>query len=195
LESGCYFYIKIHCMKKNLFLVTFIFCYGLFTACNTATPQDYFDIAILNSNMMHGFANRIQQSELESPSVKMVDGSKDKFEPMKRKEVIESKIQFIEESLEKVKRLEETEDTKDILQASLALYNYVLPVYKNEYQQLAKLYDDGAPKEQIDLMEHSIEEKYYPKFEELYNGLAAAGKPYAERHNIKVNWDVQTSPR
>lgn len=182
-------------MKKSILLLTVIFCYCLFTACNTATPEDYFDIAVLNSNMVHGFANSADQRELESPGVKMVDGSKDKFEPMKRKEVVDSKIQFMEESFEKVKDLKETEDTKDILQASIALYNYVLPVYKNEYQQLAKLYDDGAPKEQIESLQQSIEEKYYPKFEELYNGLATAGKPFAERHNIKVNWDIQTSPR
>mgnify|MGYP003399843446 CR=1 FL=1 len=92
-------------MKKNILLLTVIFCYCLFTACNTATPEDYFDIAVLNSNMVHGFANSADQRELESPSVKMVDGSKDKFEPMKRKEVVDSKIQFIEESFEKVKDL------------------------------------------------------------------------------------------
>ena len=144
---------------------------------------------------MHGFANRALQMQLESPSVKMVEGSKDKTEPMKRKEVIEDQIKSIETNYEKVKDLKETDETKDILKASLSLYEYVLPVYKNEYLQLAKLYDDGASKEQIQSMETLIENKYSNNFHQLYNNLTVAGKPYAEKNNIKVNWDINTSPQ
>ena len=182
-------------MKKIMLPVSFLCSYFLFTSCNTATPENYFDIAVLNCNMMQGFASEGLQRELESPTVQMVNGNKDQVEPMKRKEIIDSKIQFIEPNLEKIKQLKETEDTKDMLHASAALYEYVIPVYKNEYQQLAKLYDDGASKEQIQSLEQSIEQKYFPGFEELFNKLTAAGKLYAEKNNIKVNWDIHTSPQ
>lgn len=39
--------------------------------CNSVTPEKCFDIAVLNSNMLVGFANEGQIRELESPSVKM----------------------------------------------------------------------------------------------------------------------------
>jgi hypothetical protein len=163
------------------------FC-SIMTACNTATPENYFDRAVLNSNMLVGFANRGLERELDQPSAKMVDGDINHTEPMKRKEIIDGKIQYLEEQLGKIKNLKVTDDTKEMLETSIHLHEYILPVYKNEYQQLAKLYDDGASKEQIQSLTQSIHDKYYPGFDELYNKLIAIGKVYAAKHDIKVNW-------
>jgi hypothetical protein len=171
---------------QSRFLI--ICCSCLLTDCNTASPEKYFDIAVLNCNMMMGFANDGMQRELDQPPVKLAEGSKDKTVSLERKEVIDGKIQFLEENLEKLKQLKETADTKELLQASLALHEYVLPVYKTGYLQLAKLYDGEAPKESIHSTVQAIHDKYFFRFDELFNRLTAIGKPYAERHNIKVNW-------
>ena len=171
------------------------FCYCmLLTSCYKPSPEKYFDIAVVNSNTLVGFADDGMLKELESPAVKIAGGS-GKPPAMKRSEIMSAKIQIAEDNLKKVKLLKETGDTKDMLQTSIALYEYVLPVYKNEYQQLAKLYDDGASKEQIQLLVQTIYDKYYAGFEALFNKLIAVAKPYAEEHNIKVNWDVATSPQ
>jgi hypothetical protein len=114
---------------------------------------------------------------------------------MKRKEIIDDKIQMLEAIREKLKSLKETGDTRDILRTSSALYDYVLPVYKNEYMELARLYDENAPKESIDAFTQSISDKYYTGYEQLFQKLTLAGKSFAIKHDIKVNWDVQTSPR
>ncbi|HRI21772.1 MAG TPA: hypothetical protein PLA68_12500 [Panacibacter sp.] len=182
-------------MKKSVNTLLFVFCAYLFDACNTVTPENYFDRAVLNVNMMQGFAGGGLQRELESPGVKMVEGSKDQFMPMKRKEIIDDKIHSIETNAEKVRQLKQTDDTKEMLQASMALYDFTLPVYKNEYMQLARLYDDGASAEQIQMAEKSIEEKYSVKFGQLFDALTTAGKLYAVKNNIQVNWNVQTSPQ
>jgi len=81
-----------------------------------------------------------------------------------------------------------------MLHASVAVYEYVLPVFKNEYVQLAKLYDDGATKEQIASLSKSIQDKYFLGFKDRIDSLIAAGKIYAAEHQIKVNWDIKTSP-
>lgn len=167
----------------------------LFQSCNTATPEEYFDVAVLNCNMMHGFATDGILRELESPSVKLIEGSADKTEPMKRTEVIESKIQSLQPYYEKVKDMRQTDETRKMLQASIGLYEFVLPVYKNEYMQLAKMYDDNASKEQIEIFEQSIEQKYFSTFQSLFTKLEDAGKDYAKKNNINVQWDIQTSPR
>ena len=169
-------------------------CCCLFASCDNATPHDYFERAVLNCNLIHGFAGKGLQSQLDSPSVKLTDAKTGAFAPMKRKEVVDDKIASIEQSLAKVKKLKETEDTKDIVQASIALHEYVLPLYRNEYQQLAKLYDDGAAKAQIEALASAIATKYRAGYEALSDRLTAAGKPYAARHDIKVVWDIQTSP-
>jgi hypothetical protein len=108
--------------------------------------------------------------------------------------VIDNDITALETNFEKVKKLRETDDTRDILRASVALYEYVLPVYKTEYQQVARLYDEGGPRGQIDSLAQTIETKYGPGFAKLSDRLVAAGKPYAARHGIKVKWDVSTEP-
>ena len=113
---------------------------------------------------------------------------------MKRKEVVDNQINFLDESFTKIKKLKETDDSRDMLKASVAVYEYVMPVYKREYTQLAKLYDENAPKEQIVLFSKNIHDKYAAGFEERINTLIGIAKPYASRHNINVKWDVKTSP-
>lgn len=172
-------------MRKFIPNAVVLIGWVLVAACNTATPEKYFDIAVLNSNMFVGFANEGQLRELESPSAKMVDG---KTVAMQRMEVLNAKIQYLAESYGKLKALKETEDAKDILQASSALYEYVLPVYKNEYTQLAEMYDKNSSKEQIAFQAKGIQDKYFARYDELYQTLIIRGKLYAEKHHIQVNW-------
>ena len=187
--------LKISSMKKTLVYYSLIAlcCVQLFS-CNTATPENYFDQAVLNTNMLTGFANGGFERQLEQPSVKLVEGTKDQTAPMKRKEVVDNQILFVDESFSKIKNLKETDDTRDMLKASIAVYEYVVPVYKNEYTQLAKLYDENAPKEQIDQLSKSIQDKFAVGFNERLNTLINIAKPYAARHNINVKWDIKTSP-
>lgn len=169
-------------LRMSLFLACFAF-----TSCQTATPEKSFDVAVLNSNMLVGFANDGFWRELESPSVKM-GKSKDEIIPMQRSEVIDAKVKFVEENLDKLKTLGQTDDNKEIVQASLALYQFVLPVYKNEYAQVAKALDGGASKETAAQEATAIHDKYAAKFESLYNALINNGKLYAEKHHIDVKW-------
>lgn len=181
-------------MKKSASLLLVIAGCCFLPSCDTATPETYFDRAVLNSNLIHGFAGRGLQRELEQPSVKLADDNSGATVPMKRKEIIDNQITSLGASLAKIRKLRETEDSRDILAASIALYEYVLPVYGNEYQQLAKLYDEGAAREQIESLAVTIEAKYGPRFKTLHDQLTAAGKIYAARHNIKVKWDIATEP-
>ena len=186
--------VRLSAIKGILLLpVAAAFCYIL-TSCEQPKPYDYFGRAVLNCNLIHGFAGKGLQQQLDSPSVKLTDAKTGASAPMKRKEVIDDKITSVEQSLAKVRKLRQTDDTKDIVQASIALHEYVLPVYRNEYQQLAKLYDDGAAKAEIEARALAISAKYRKGFEALSDRLTAVGKPYASRHDIKVVWDIQTSP-
>jgi hypothetical protein len=176
-------------MNKNSASLYFLFCLGvLLPGCNTTTPEQYFDRAVLNSNMLTGFAGNGQLRQLESPSGTM--DANGQSVPLKRVDELNTKIKFLEDAFKKLKGLKKTDDTKDMLKTSLALYQYVLPVYKTEYLQLAKLYDDGAAKEQIQMLAQSIHDKYYLRYDELFTQLIGYGKVYAERHDIEVNWNV-----
>jgi len=176
-------------MKKNIrSLGVLICCAILLTACNTTSPERYFDIAVLNSNMFTGFADDGLLLQFESPSAMMAENGT--VVAMKRADVAEQNIHFTEEAFEKLKDLKQTTETKEMLQTSIAMFEYILPVYKNEYKQLAKLYDEGASKEKTAAYAKAIREKYVEGFKNIYNKLISIGKVYAEKNNIKVNWNL-----
>ncbi len=79
---------------------------------------------------MHGFAGNGLRRQLENPSVKLLATGNGEALLMTRKEVIDNDITSLEINLEKVKKLKETDDTRNILQASVVLYEYGLPVSK-----------------------------------------------------------------
>ncbi len=165
----------------------------LLSSCSEP-PRTCFDRAVLNCNMFHDFASRGMDRQLESPTVKLTDAKTGATAPMTRKEVVDGKLAFIEQSFAKVQKLHQNDDNREMVQASLALYEFVLPVYRDDYQRLAKLYDEGAPKQAIAQLSATIAAKYGPQFAALSDRLTAAGKAYATRHDIKVMWDIRTSP-
>lgn len=169
-------------------------CAVLLVSCQKPTPRETFAIAVLNCNLLHGFAGRGMRSELEQPSVKLVEGGTDKTVPMKRAEIVDGKIQSAQDALAKVRKLGADDDSKPMIEASIALYEFVLPVYQNEYRKLAELYDSSADPKEIRGLEQSIEQQYQPVFAELHDAVTTAGKAYAAKHQIPVQWDVRTSP-
>jgi len=176
-------------MKK---FCVFIFLSALLAACNIS-PEKTFSVAALNCNLLYGITGKAMQQQLASPSVKLVDEKTMTTEPMKRKEVIENKITQVQENYEKVKALNINDDNKEMISASLALYEFALPILKKEYAELASLYDSNASKEKIEALEKNIRDNYENKFEELYNHVVEAGKTYGEKHGLQVR-TVNASP-
>jgi hypothetical protein len=178
---------------KKIITPLLIAC-SLLIACNSTTPEKAFGIAALNCNLLYGFAGSYElKRDLGTPQEKLVDEKTMKMAPVTRAEVIKEKLTGVEENYEKVKGLSITDDNKEMLNASTALYEYVLPVYKKEYTELAALYDAGATADKIEAMQKSITEKYEAKFLALYNAAWEAGKAYAAKHGIQVR-EVNPSP-
>ena len=169
-------------MRKIKIAGLFVLCWSLLlTACNTATPENYFDRAVLNTNLFNDFATDQFTNMLQSYSATQQQN-------VSAVKVVETKVQSIEKALKDVKGLKETDETREMLRTSIALHEYVLPVYKNEYMALAKLCDNKASKEEINAKAQDIYTKYAQHFEELLNKLTETGKIYAKAHNINVTW-------
>lgn len=165
------------------------------SSCESPTPNDYFGRTVLNLNFFRGFADGMMEGQLKQPSMKLSDGAGSEVVPMTRKEVVDDKIQFAEDSFGKVKRLKETDETRALIRASKAVYEYIIPVYRGEYQELARLYDTEAPQAEIDALSQSIREKYGAGYQQRMDAVLAAAKPYAEKNGLRVNWDVGGGPR
>ena len=109
---------------------------------------------------------------------------------MTRKEIVEDQIQRVEANLTKIKTLPDGEEPRDMVQTSIKLHEFVLPVYKTEYRQLAKLYDEGGSQEERVSAAREIDSKYLAGYQSLFNRLVEFGKAYAEKHHIKVEWQT-----
>ena len=174
--------MKNHTLSKFLSITLL----SLLTACNTTTPEQYFDITVLNSNLVVGFANGGDFRQLEQPPA-MLQADKT-IAPSTRIQVVETRIQIVEQAIEKIKALPDDHEGKPMKDAALALYEYTLPVYKNEYTALARQYDTNATPADIEASMTTIHDTYYKKYDDLYQALTNLGKTYATKHNITVNW-------
>ncbi len=178
---------------KKIILPLFVLC--LLASSCSHTPREYFDQAALNCNALYGFASAYElKRDIATPQEKLVDEKTMKMAPVTRAEVVKDKLTSVEENYSKVKSLGSNEDADAMLKASTALYEFVIPVYKNEYTQLAALYDANAPADKIAAVEKNITDKYAAKFEELYNNVVKTGSAYAEKNGIEVR-QVNPEPR
>ena len=165
----------------------------LLAGCSKPSPEKYISTTFLNANLLHGFASRLVNDELSQPSVKFVEGKTDTYEKITRVETINLKIESAENALKHINNLPVTEDSKAMLEASKELFGFVIPIYKKEYTELAKLYDSNTDTARINTLSHTIERSYGSRFLQLHEKLESAGMAYAAKHNIKV-MSVQTSP-
>jgi hypothetical protein len=164
---------------------------SLLSSCNNATPETYFDEAVLNVNLITPFGGQAALQSLAHPSVKLVPGTKDQTAPMTRKEIVEDQIQRVAGNLAKIKALPDSEETRDMVQTSIKLHEFVLPVYQTEYRQLAQLYDEGGSQPERTAKAQEIDTKYLAAYQALFNRLVELGKAYAGKHHIKVEWQTR----
>ena len=176
-------------MKKLSSLMLLFYCSVFFSSCSTPTPEKYFDVAVLNANMLAGFAGSALSRELEMPSMKMM-GSTDEPVLMSRQEIIEDKISFSQKVLVDLKNMRRTSDANDILNSSIAMHEFVISVYETDYMTLAKMYDAGVAKEKIAAFDQAIKEKHGSMFALHYENVIRGGKLYASKHTIPVNWSM-----
>ncbi|SFW80076.1 hypothetical protein [Chitinophaga sancti] len=169
---------------KKLFLILAVA--AILPACTNPSPENYFDTAVLNTNMINDFGSDALTKMLIAQNVKY-NGTLPNG-PNAATKMIDGKVQYIESTIKKVKDLKETSETKTMLRTSEALFEYVLPVYKNEYTALAKMSDEGGTKEDVLSLGKEIDEKYGARFDSLFEVLTSEGKRYAAAHDIKVNW-------
>lgn len=170
-------------MRKVFILLSAVVA---FSACTNPTPENYFDKAVLNTNIVNDFGSEPLTKMLIAYGVKHEGTAPEMKNPAET--FIDSKVQYITKQLKDIKDLKETDETRNMLKTSVALFEYVLPVYKNEYMALAKLSDDGGTQDDILSLGKEIDQKYGVRFDSLYDVLTEEGKKYAAAHNINVKW-------
>lgn len=155
-----------------------------------AEPADkFFGVAILNTNTITDFATPILAKHISDEAVEYpnIPSSKKKGDEALR--YVQNQILYMEKSLKDIKALSENGDTrKEIKAQAISLYEYVIPVYKNEYSAYAKLCDAKGPTIQKEEIIDTISKKYTTEFEKRYTLLMSNGKAFAEANKLNVSW-------
>lgn len=158
-------------------------------SCSESADK-FFGIAVLNTNMINDFGTPILAKHIDDNTLEFDDIPSSKNKGDEAENDVKNKILYLEKSLNDIKALSDGDEMrKKIKNESIALYEFVIPVYKNEYMAYAKLCDSKAPKEQKDEIIKSIEQKYYADFEAKYESLLSNGKAFAQQNNINVNFN------
>lgn len=158
-------------------------------SCSESADK-FFGIAVLNTNMINDFGTPILAKHINDNTIEFDDIPSSKNKGDEAVNDVKNKILYLEKSLNDIKALADGDEMrKKIKSESIALYEFVIPVYKNEYMSYAKLCDSKATQEQKDKIIKSIEEKYYADFEAKYEALLSDGKVFAKQNNINVNFN------
>ena len=157
----------------------------LLAGCNAmTTPEQIFDRAVLNTNLIAPLCGT-DISAFRHGTATMVDG---KVVIKPRRDMLSENIRSIEENLAKVDALPDSGETSELKATSIELHKLVLSAYQDAYGPLADLYDRGADASEIAAAVGAAHEPYCARYEQLSGRLVELGKPYAEKHGIKVRW-------
>lgn len=156
-------------------------------ACNTTTPEKYFDVSVLNANAIGRFGGKeIYETLQETPQ--SFDEKSKKMVPSSYVEYVKFRTSYAEKAYKDVQALKETEETKAMLNASKDLFSFAVDKQKKDYLSIAAMKDAHAPDDSIKQAAIRFNEQYQDAFAQKYDKLMELGKAYADKHNIKIQF-------
>ena len=97
------------------------------------------------------------------------------------------------ENYNKVNSLPFTDETRSMITASLALYEFCISKYRNDYLKIAKMKDDNRPQHEVDAALKRFDDTCIQEFTNKYDSAWSEGLVYAKAHGIEVK-TVNSSP-
>lgn len=168
-------------MKTILNTTLLAFSFFLLTiSCNTATPDEFFQKTVLNSNILFEFGtDRMMEEIINAPA------DKEHYYSL----ILESKVMYLKKIIPDIEKTKAPDaDGEELKTLSLDLYKTALAVFENEYLEIAKLNVENADKAVIEEKTKQIKEKYLEDFYTKYEALIVAGEAYAKKHNINASF-------
>jgi len=171
------------------FSVALILTLSIFLQSCSEPADKFFGTAVLNTNTISDFGTPILAKHINDQTLEFPDIPSSKKKGNEALQQVQNQLLYMEKSLKDIKALSDNDDLRrDIKAQSIALYEFVIPVYKNEYTTYAKLCDAKATQDQKDQLIKIIEQKYNAEFEKKYALLLENGKTFAEKNNLNVDW-------
>jgi hypothetical protein len=97
--------------------------------------------------------------------------------------IINIKIRGINQQIKTIEVLKSTKETKEMLDLTLEMLNFVKEKYKTDYLKIAKLIDAKGNESEVEKLLNNFEKKEIPKLKDIYNKLSKVIKPIAKKYN------------
>jgi len=177
-------------LKPSAFQLIFTILILSLSLQGCKTADEFFGIAVLNTNTIADFGTPTLAKSINDQTVEFADIPSSKKKGNEAQEFVNYKILYMDKSIKDIKDLSASgDDRKDIKAKSIALYEFVIPIYKNEYMAYAKLCDNKGSQAQKEQMIQAIEQQYNAEFERKYGAVLESGKKFAADNDLNVNWD------
>lgn len=173
---------------KTLLFAAMVFLF--FQSCKMEnTPEEYFDITTLNTNIFFEFGSRDfkrMQQDKNGGQLMAFDDKSTFVAKSYEDHILRFKIPYLQQAIDKIKDLKPTDETAPMINASLDLFNFVKKTYQTDYLKTARLMDQNVSQEEIDKAILKIDTDNAPEFDRRYKKLRDLALPYATKHGIKV---------
>ncbi|SDZ79990.1 hypothetical protein [Pedobacter hartonius] len=175
--------------RKTPLSIALLLTISLFFQSCSEPADKFFGVAVLNTNTINDFGTSTLAKHISDETLEFPDIPSSKKKGDEAVTSVNNNVLYMEKSLKDIEALSASDDSrKGIKEKAIALYKFVIPVYKNEYTAYARLCDNKAPQAQKDEILNAVEQKYSAEFESRYAELLAKGKIFAEQNNIPVDW-------
>lgn len=178
-------------MKKTaIYLLLFIGAISL-VACNSSTtnPEKIFKTIGLNGNKIPSNFKRAFneiRGQKRVGNLKIHSKTENKYVSATAQDYIASNFQnMFDEDIKKIEELSADEESKPIIDAGLAMFQYADKIYKNDYPIIAKMIDDGIPDEEINAAIEQLDATKGVELERLRVKTMDLLIPYADKNGVK----------
>jgi len=179
-------------MKKIKNVLTIMVAFVLLVSCQKETPQKVVEKTVLKANLLtanYGIGYFEQLKELQKNEyLKYYDNDGEEYAATFSQYLHKVTIPDLEKSLKDVQKLEVNEDSKELINASIALFEFCIGFYEKDYAEIAYMYDEGKTQQEINMLINEFEAKSFQEFKEKTLKLDEAAKIYAENKGVNLKF-------
>lgn len=179
-------------MKRvNNILEVIVVCI-LFMGCQKETPQKVVEKTVLKANLLtanYGTGYFKELKELQKNEyLKYYDNDGEEYAATYFQYLHRVTIPNLERSLRDIQNLEINEDSKELISASIELFEFCIDFYKKDYAEIAYMYDEGKTQQEINMLINEFKARSLEEFKEKKLELDEAAKIYAEKKGVKLKF-------
>ncbi|UTD14867.1 hypothetical protein HER15_04975 [Tenacibaculum mesophilum] len=164
----------------------------LLTGCEKETPEKVVEKTVLKANLLtvnYGIGYFKQLKELQKNEyLKYYDNDGEEYSATYSQYLHKVTIPNLERSLRDIQKLEVNEDSKDLINASIELFEFCIDFYKKDYAEIAYMYDEGKTQQEINQLIKEFKVRSFEEFKEKNLELEEAAKKYAEKKGVNLKF-------